>query len=445
MKGSHSPVMQAFAVKRIAVTAPPASWGKDRDAAQLCWGVLEDLGMELFHVDVGLLWNGAAADILAHVRDIRAFHPDMAIATPNAGYAMLAWVEDGGARRNLFLDLLEVPTLVTWDSVAQFAHQLSKDRLARHPDQSCPGILAQLRAILNHPLMVHAAYDRSQIAVMERLGVVDVGRVIHTPVFAYQAFVDYGRNAAADRPAAADAVAFTGTMRRPRPDDPLLAVPACADLFRQVIEERPLDQPVWAAFEAALARMPAAERAAARLEPDHSFFWSVATDLIATQATLGDRGRMLSGLRHDAAFYGWIEGVRPGQPTPWPHVHLRGDVDMATALPALNAATPITIDVVNRIFDSGVTAKIVSCYAAGGFCLFDHRPEFLDMVGADGERVMFRTVEQLNAMIDHYLTHPAERRELARQFQTVIAERQSARTVYARMIAAAEDRISRQT
>ncbi|AVM76360.1 glycosyltransferase [Magnetospirillum gryphiswaldense] len=425
--------MLDIGVKKVLVTAPPAHWGKDLSAARLTWRVLEDLGLELFPLDILLLFNGSAQAIADHIADIRAFAPDFAVATPNAGYASVAWINQGGQSRNLFLDILELPVLATWDSVVQFAHQLTKGTLPARPEESVPGMIAALRGLLNHPLMRNAAYDREQIEVMESLGVIDPGRAIHSPAFAYQAFIDHGLANPAPAAPGHD-LAFTGSLWVQQSQSPVSTTAIHAKLRGPVIDERPLIQPVWPALMTAIAALPEAERQANRLVPDHGFFWSMALDMVSHQATTADRVRMLKAITRPVDFYGRLDGTVPGQPTPWPHIRYRGDVDMETRLPALNADTAITVDVVNRIFDRGVTCKVYSCFAAGGFCLFDHRPDFLEVVGAEGEQVMFSDADSLNERIEHFLTHPRERRELATHLRATIAERLSPRRIYADMI-----------
>ena len=163
-------------------------------------------------------------------------------------------------------------------------------------------------------------------------------------------------------------------------------------------------------------------------------FGKLALDMVVNQATTADRRRMLEALRRPVDFFGNLEGFKPGQPTPWPHVRYLGDVDMETSLPALNADTAVTVDIVNRLFDEGVTCKILSCFAAGGFCLFDRRPDFVDIAGSDAERVMFSDFDEMNSQVEYFLANPQERRELSAHFKAIVAERLSPKLVYGDMI-----------
>lgn len=420
--------MTIAGLSRVVVTQPPP-WGKEREAAAMAWEVFESLGLSLFKLDIALLMSDATEAIAAHLADLRAFAPQAAIATPNAGYALNAMVEG----RNVFLDLLQIPTLVTWDSVVQFPVQLMGGNVPPTPKWSQGGMVERTRAVMNHPLLFHAAYDRRQIADMEELGLIEPGRVVHTPVFAYQKFIDHGLTW---DPAASmiEQVAFTGTITTGGMDEILARQPVLPAIEQRAIHERGLLDPVWQAFLAAIDAFPEEVRLAHKMDRDQSYFWRLAWEIMSCQANPHDRGKVLGAIRHPVAYYGRLNGPQGQLTDMWPRVTYRGDLDMLDELPQLNARTAITVDVVNRIFPSGFTAKIASCFAAGGFCLLDWRPEFLDVFGEAGAQVMYRDTDELNGLIDHFLSHPRARAELADHLGQQVRERLPARKIYADLL-----------
>jgi spore maturation protein CgeB len=75
------------------------------------------------------------------------------------------------------------------------------------------------------------------------------------------------------------------------------------------------------------------------------------------------------------------------------------------------------VDVVNLGYNSGISPKIMGCFACGGLMLFDYKADFEVAMGEEGLKVMYRDVEELNTLIDRYLGDPALRRDVCRYLQ----------------------------
>lgn len=402
-------------------------------AAKLAWSVLEGLGLELFHLDVGLLMNGSAQEIGTHVAELLAFRPQLAVATPNAGYLFNASIRSARNQPNVFLDMLAIPCLMTWDSLVQFPSQVPNINRSWRVEEATRDVLQCLKKALDHPLLFHVAYDKGQIDAARGLGLLSEERVCHKPVFAYQAFVDFGRSEAASV-LPDQRVAFTGTLRLDSLPSPYEQLPFFPELDRQVVVERALTRPAWDSFIEFIANLPVNERELYGLVPDSGSFWGLADHIVSYRTNTLDRLRVIKGISQPVTFYGnVVDDGKTGISLP-ANMIMGGDMDMIARLPALNAETAITVDVVNRIFGSGYTAKITSCFAAGGFCLFDWRPEFLDNFGVDGGQVMYRTIDELNSKIDLFLGNPRYRRAVADYFKNEIAERFSAKSFYASLL-----------
>lgn len=62
---------------------------------------------------------------------------------------------------------------------------------------------------------------------------------------------------------------------------------------------------------------------------------------------------------------------------------------------------------------NGVNRRTFDIAACGGFQLADHKPDMATVYDVDREIVCYRTLEDLKALIAHYLAHPDERRAIA--------------------------------
>lgn len=412
-------------LRRVAVTAPPRAWnaGLDLNAAEMIWGVLQGIGLEIFPIDIELLATAAPDARADHLRALRDFAPQAAISTPNVGYAIRTLVPEG---QNVLFDLLDVPVLVTWDSVVQFPDQLLGP-LPDRPDESRGEVIARLRAWMSDPRIMHVAYDSGQIEVFDRLGILPAGRTTLECAFCQQPYIDFGL-AGHDVPQTEELV-FAGTLRAERLASALsTGLDWYGGLQEAVVFGRRLAEPVWSALERWIDEAGAEPRAARRLDPDQTFFWRVAYDCMSA-ASAWDRWRIVAAMPRTVSVYGEQGDRLPA------NARGCGRVDMITELPRLNAATAITLDGVNRISHKGITAKVLGCFAAGGFSLFDWRPDFLQFAGPDAEYVMFRDEGEAAAKLEYFLARPAQRRELSAHLRAFVARETSADSFYRRMLA----------
>ena len=77
----------------------------------------------------------------------------------------------------------------------------------------------------------------------------------------------------------------------------------------------------------------------------------------------------------------------------------------------------VIVDVVNLGYNSGISPKIMGCFACGGFVLFDYKSDFHQSMGELGNEVMYRNLDDLNSKVEEYLTNPRKRRDVARYLQ----------------------------
>lgn len=401
---------------KVAVTSPPETWfgAVDFKFAADMIRCLDEMGADLFVIDVSRVFARDEAYVDAVVSGLRRFQPDVALATPNAGYALLVTDLEG---RNLFRDVLEIPTLLIWDhGVLQF----SREVLAPLPNgvaESTDGCIERLRKALDHPLFIHYSPDRGHTAVMHDLGVL-VDQPVHS--FLHIAFPAYTRTFEA-QPAHERKIVFAGNVYLDRANGlKYRDNEALGRIERGMLAAKAV-RPGASLWEVLMQHIQLADPVVRRelgLYPDASFFWRFVRDEIEAVGTTAVRLNMLTSLCHPFDFYGNF--VEPGaRATLWTQygIRFREMLDCVSGLPALYRSSELLVDAVQPCYISGVSPKIPSCYAAGGLALFDYKSDFRDTMGDIADQVMYRDPAHLNAMIDDLLANPARRNELARELQ----------------------------
>jgi spore maturation protein CgeB len=77
----------------------------------------------------------------------------------------------------------------------------------------------------------------------------------------------------------------------------------------------------------------------------------------------------------------------------------------------------VIVDVINLGYNTGISPKVMGCFAAGGLMLFDYKEDFSRIMGDAAGEVMYRSIEQLNSLVDGYLAKPHRRRDVASYLQ----------------------------
>ena len=92
-------------------------------------------------------------------------------------------------------------------------------------------------------------------------------------------------------------------------------------------------------------------------------------------------------------------------------------LDYFNELPLLFMNSDLIVDVINLGYNSGISPKVMGCFACGGLVLFDYKDDFYRIMGDAGNAVMYRSVEHLNEMVEEYLANPHKRRDVQRYLQ----------------------------
>jgi Glycosyl transferases group 1 len=374
-------------------------------------GELRALGATLLELNVQDFAGRDDVHIRRALDTVRSFRPDLAIALPNAGYAFLCVTADG---KNVFRDVLELPTILIWDHGALQFSQLILAPLPKRADHASGGCIERLRRALSHPLFVHYSPDKGHIEAMDALGILDAARVRSFVHFAFPVYTREGHDRAATgsltpRLAFAGNVYLEGSRKLPYRDNAILA-----GIESRMLEAKRanITASFWHLVLAELERYDRRTLKKLALQPDSTFFWSFVHDEIEIVGNTEARLGMLGALQHECEFFGnFVEPQMASVLRRQYGLRLHEPVDCLSGLPSLYRNSELIIDVINAGYISGTSPKVTSCLAAGGLILFDRKQDFKDEFGEIADLVMYRSHDHLHSLIEEYLGHPQLRRE----------------------------------
>jgi spore maturation protein CgeB len=116
-------------------------------------------------------------------------------------------------------------------------------------------------------------------------------------------------------------------------------------------------------------------------------------------------------------------------------MRFRKCLDYFNELPLLFMNSDLIVDVVNLGYNTGVSPKIMGIFACGGFVLFDYKHDFHQNMGAAGNEVMYRNLDDLNAKVEQFLADPRKRRDVARYLQNRVCNEFTFRTLSKKILA----------
>src|SRR5579871_1355221 len=98
---------------RIVTTLPPHPWfgGIDYNFAVEMTEELRLLGATVFELHIGSFITNNDIYIRDAIQALKSFRPDVALALPNALYALLC---RDAKQNNVFKDILQIPTIMLW-------------------------------------------------------------------------------------------------------------------------------------------------------------------------------------------------------------------------------------------------------------------------------------------------------------------------------------------
>ena len=408
---------------RLVTTLPPHPWfgGIDYNFAVEMSEELRALGASVFDLHVGSCIAQNDVYIRDTIQALKSFQPHAAISLPNALYVLQC---NTPKHQNIFTDILEIPTLMLWDHGLLQLPQQILGPLPATPAESSGGSLRRLKKALNHPLFLHYSPDRGHIAVLDKLGVMDRRKVRFFLQPAYPNYVRYGYRtpspgAFRTRVAFAGNVYVKGAQSLPFRDEPELSAIQSRVL---AAKKSRFTECLWDLLSAEIGALDPAVRKRLRLDPNHSFFWQFMHEEIETVGNTDVRLGVLTGLKRDFDFYGnFVEPDSQATLRDQYHMRFRKCLDYFTELPLLFMNSDVIVDIVNLGYNTGISPKIMGCFACGGLVLFDYKDDFHQSMGDIGDQVMYRSIDHLNSLLEEYLAHPRRRRDVSRYLQQRVA------------------------
>jgi hypothetical protein len=398
------------------VTAPPPGWfyGIAADLSAYYRAGLVALGLEVFDVPVEPFLTPDPVRIDRLVSELRAFGPELAVGLSHGSYALICRLpaRRGRKRRNLFTDVLDIPTLCLWDHAPlELADQLLAP-LPADPAGSRRGALRQLRSALDHPRVIHWSRDRGQTRAMVELGLADPTRIVHSPTAAV------GPVALRAAHPAAGGVGFVGHVYQepvPRRDSTLDMVARDAYASWDAGSSPSLLEELTGRLE----RLSPAARSALSVSPDETYFWSFAHRFVIHEAQTRSRLAALGAAGVPVACVGNLDAGAPGVPANL--VASSGRVRFGPELAEALTRYPVVLDVLNPGFVEGYSSKPMQGFAAGGFVLVNRTAGFVERFGDAGEAATWASHDELAAKVELYLSRPRLRDEVGDQIRAEIA------------------------
>lgn len=404
---------------RLVATLPPHDWfgGIDYNFAVEMTEELRQMGADVFDLHVAGFITQNEIYIRDTIEALRSFRPDVAISLPNALYVLLCATPE---QNNVFRDILQIPTVMLWDHGLLQLPQQIVGPLPMHPEESTGGCIRRLKRVLDHPLYIHYSPDSGHIAALDKLGVVNRRDVRFFLQPAYPNYVRYGyrtppASAFRTRMAFAGNVYLKATENLPFRNQPDLAA---LEGRVQAAKKLRLTECLWDLITAEIDALDAPTRKRLHLDPNSTFFWGFMHEEIETVGNTGARLGVLTALKRDFDFYGNF--VEPGSVSTLRDkfkMRFRKCLDYFNELPLLFMNSDVIVDVVNLGYNSGVSPKIMGCFACGGFVLFDYKQDFHQSMGEAGLEVMYRNLDELNAKVEEFLGNPRKRKDVARYLQ----------------------------
>jgi hypothetical protein len=422
---------------RLIIALPPKQYfgGNDRENALTLIEPLKSLFPHIFLFDCDIYLSGSDADFSRQMNAARKFRPNVGMAIPNACYGMildkrasyykktfqekLAFPRRETPRGNVFADDLGVKTVLLWDHVITHAAQFLVGYPPVERSKSCRGSLEKLRRGLNHENFIHYVPDSGHIEVFDRLGVWAGSSIQRYVVPAQNIFLTEAFRPA--RELITDRVLFAGNLN----SNQIMSAYGDDQIVREVTDYvtnakcKKWGTAAWHAYEEIASQKVAA--GVFELHPDHSFFWSLGRELITNVVTTAFRTTVFKSVGCPIDFYGGFTDPdfvadlgRSGLFRPM------GSVPF-DSLCGIYPRYQFSIDITHSPFIHGSNAKVLNCFAAGGFMFVDWRDDLRAAFGDLAEEFMYRSAEELNSKMDRLRGSSKRRLEIIRAVREVIS------------------------
>jgi len=368
-------------------------------------------------------------------RELTRIDPDF-ITAPNFNYFLVAANDEGRLPR-----ALDKPIVALWDDplgalASCMRHEESKGptgllgRVLRQVERRDPtGLAAAVNGalseraghrvrmfteVMDHPLLRHFSWDSGHIEAVESLGLLRPGRARWYPIATFRPFLDAGLRAPGgtqSRDVAFCGNVYLGTLA----EHPMWQNEVLRGLTTRICERKlqELDRSVWSFTMEEIEALPPAVRDAHGLRVQRRPFWDYYIFTVWQAANTLVRLAILGGIKREVNLFGLFADPKSATRLhDYPNLRYQGNVHHFDELPTVFATTRINVCVTNGLVYKGMSSKLIDCLASGGFALTDPKRDVLEFFGPTAEKIFFRDVDELNAKIEYYLTHPEEREEI---------------------------------
>lgn len=96
-----------------------------------------------------------------------------------------------------------------------------------------------------------------------------------------------------------------------------------------------------------------------------------------------------------------------------PGIHNRGLVKTLTEMPVVFNRSRINLNITSRPIREGLPLRIFDVLGCGGFLITNYQSELTDYFNLGEHLVAYQSADELEYLIDYYLSHEEERREIA--------------------------------
>ena len=431
---------QTYDAIRLIISMPPRHYfgGNDRQNALSIVKSLRPSFPHIFLFDCDTYLSGGDAEVASHLREARAFRPDVGLALPNSTYGLILKEREPQKKKNrlleflglpgrrwplgnVFADHLGIPLVMLWDHVITQAPSFLLGSVPVSRQESASGSLEKLRQGLAHKNFIHHIPDSGHIEVFERLGVWKPGSVKRYVVPGHNVFL-----AGPSGPQSGlitDRILFVGNLSSGGAMSAFGTDPVVQEVRDYVtnVKCREWGTAAWRAYEDIASRMVAG--GVAELHPDHSFFWSLGKSLTSEVALTAFRTTVLKSVATPIDFYGGFtdpefvsELARSGL------FNAMGSVPF-NDLGDIYARYQFSVDVTNTPFIHGSNAKVLDCFAAGGFMFVDWKEDLHRELGGLASDFMYRDREDLMSKIENLRENPSRRLEIIEAVRERISRR----------------------
>jgi hypothetical protein len=436
---------------RLVVTMPPTEFfgGLDRRRAMDQAAALRALGATVYEFETEAVYLNAQSRLQHQIDEIREFAADAVIGAQHGGYAIQGGMipapgsSEEEPSKNLFLDVMGLPTVLYWDHVITQAARYVITSWPRSPEESESGVTSTLKTLLTHPNAINFFPDSGHAAEIEKLGLYSCE---HDPFFVTavsQAFVQHGLEEHGSA-VQCEELAFFGNIYLSASEQ----IPYCDQPALMKIRETALSRckadwnlPVYDAYLEALQVISTEGRSALKLDRDQSFYWRFLYDELSIAANGEHRFATIAACNRPITFYGGFADPASRTAIASKGWQLRDALPHDGSLAEAYRTTKLTIDVVNAPFINGFSPKLLECFSAGGFMLTTRKKDMSAAFGDLSDAIGYSNAAELGAKIDYFLTHESERRRVTRDMQEIIRRDHTAAALFARTLPEAIDRL----